>query len=342
MSRKKGKNPQIQAQQTTWGAFGVELNDVNACRKELRRKYGVDNYWQTSDYNTRLFMMFRAQILGMALSRFKWIGLPKTCDTRFLEMTLILQGQASIAFPKKQKGVFYSTQCAQLGRPNIYDNPTAWRAIGNNGFNFSADWKQGVVVWDNRARYPLLEKINIWARELVDIMRTKQLNRQHQKVPFVFKVPQEMQDQAANVYKQVSGGEPAIIGTNGLESFQPDIWMTGVPFIGEELTAEEENIWNEIYLALGIAHQTYKNERMIEDEVRSQKEPSEFVRLDSLNCRREAVKKLNDRFGEYLDEPIKVIWDYDNPSENYNYLKNIKEQVDAEDKQFGRVEEMEV
>ena len=100
--------------------------------------------------------------------------------------------------------------------------------------------------------------------------------------------------------------------------------------IGEELTAEEENIWNEIYLALGIAHQTYKNERMIEDEVRSQKEPSEFVRLDSLNCRREAARKLNDRFGEYLDKEIKVIWDYDNASENYNYLYNIKEQVDSE------------
>ena len=79
---------------------------------------------------------------------------------------------------------------------------------------------------------------------------------------------------------------------------------------------------------------------MIEDEVRSQKEPSEFVRLDSLNCRREAAKKLNDRFGQYLDKEIKVIWDYDNSSENYNYLYNIKEQVEAEDKQFGRVEEM--
>lgn len=341
MSRKKGKNQIVQTQQTSWGAFGVELHDVNKCKKELRKCYGVDTYWQTSDYNTRLFMMFRAQILGMALSRFKWLNLPKTCDTRFLEMTLILQGCASIAFPKKQRGVFYSTQCAQLGRPNIYDNPVAWRAIGNNGFNFSADWKQGVVVWDNRARYPLLEKINIWARELVDIIRTKQLNRQHQKIPYIFKVPQEMQDQAANIYKQVAGGEPAILGTSGLETFQPDVWNTGVQFIGEELTAEEENIWNEIYLALGIAHQTYKNERMIEDEVRSQKEPSEFVRLDSLNCRREACKKLNDRFSEYLDKPIQVIWDYDNPSENYNYSQNVKEQVDAEDKQFGKVEEME-
>ena len=331
MSRKKGKGQRpIECSLTSWGSFGIELNDVRRCKNELKKRYGMDMYWQTSDYNTRLFMMFRAQILGMALSRFKWVGLPKTCDTRYLEMTLILQGQASIAFPKRQKGVFYSTQLAQVGRPNLYDNPTAWRAIGNNGFNFNADWSNGVVVWDNRVRYPLLEKINIWARELVDIVRTKQLNRQHQKIPFVFGVPQEMEQQALNLYKQVSGGEPAVIATPEISRMQPEVWNTDVQFIGEELTAEEENIWNEIYLALGIAHQTYKNERMIEDEVRSQKEPSEFVRLDSLNCMREAAKKLNDRFGEYLDKEIKVIWDYDNASENYNYLYNIKEQLDSE------------
>lgn len=331
MSRKKsGKNQTVQVNQSSWGAMGVELSDIRRCQTEMRKRYGNDMYWQTSDYNTRLFMMFRAEILGMALSRFKWLNLPKTCDTRYLEMTLILQGQASIAFPKKQRGVFYSTQCAQIGRPNVYDNPVAWRAIGNNGFNFNADWTNGVIVWDNRVRYPLLEKVNVWARELVDIVRTKQLNRQHQKIPFVFKVPQEMQDQTANLYKQVAGGEPAIIGTDGLNSLQPEVWMTGVEYIGEELTAEEQNIWNEIYLALGISNQTYKQERMIEDEVKSQREPSELVRLDSLNCRREAAKKLNDRFGEYLDEPIQVIWDYDNASDNYEYLHNLKDRSNGE------------
>lgn len=332
MSRKKGKNPMpTSVYQNAIGGFGVEFTDVSRCRKELKERYGIDNYWQTSDYNTRLFMMFRAQMIGMCLSRFKWIGLPKTCDTRFLEMTLILQGQASIAFPKKQRGVFYSTQLAQVGRPNLYDNPSSWRAIGNNGFNFNANWSNGVVVWDNRMRYPLLEKINIWARELVDIIRTKQLNRQHQKVPFVFKVPQEMQEQAANIYKQVAGGEPAIIGTDGIEKLQPEMWQIGVQYIGEELTAEEQNIWNEFFLAAGISNQTYKAERVIEDEVRSQKEPSQLVRLDSLNCRREAARIMTDRFGEYLPLGyIDVVWDFDNQTENYDYTHNIKEQIEGD------------
>lgn len=328
MTRKKSKN--IKLQPGVSGSFGLnydELMDVRNCAQKDR---GLANYWESAEYNTRLFMMFRAEILGMALSRFKWLNLPKTCDERYLELTLILQGQASIAFPKDKKGVFFSTQLAQISRPNIYDNPTAWRAIGNNGFRFNANWNQGVVVWDNRMRFPLLEKINIWARELTDVVRTKQLNRQHQKIPFIFNVPQEMKNQAENVYKQVSGGSPAIIGTTGLEQFKPEVWITGVPYIGEELNSEMENVWNEVYQCLGIANQTFKTERMIEDEVKSQREPSQMARLDSLLCRREAAKKLNDRFGEYLQEPIRVVWNYDNASDNYNFLHDYKQILDVD------------
>ena len=329
MSRVK-KNTNVQLTEGIPGSFSFNYNELFDMQKCAKGKNGLPNYWESSDYNTRLFMMFRAEILGMAMSRFKWLNLPKTCDERYLELTLILQGQASIAYPKSKPGVFFSTQLAQVSRPNIYDNPTAWRAIGNNGFRFDADWNTGVVVWDNRMRYPLLQKINIWARELTDIVRTKQLNRQHQKIPFIFKVPQEMKGQAENIYKQVSGGSPAIIGTSGMEQFEPDVWMTGVPYIGEELNSEMENVWNEVYQCLGIANQTFKTERMIEDEVKSQREPSQMARLDSLLCRREAAKKLNDRFGEYLKEPIRVVWNYDNASDNYNFKHDLKQVLEVE------------
>jgi len=333
MSRKK-TNSNVKLERGVPGSFSMNFNELMDIKK-CSQKYGKPNYWESADYNTRLFMMFRAEILGMALSRFKWLNLPKTCDERYLELTLILQGQASIAFPKTKKGVFFSTQLAQVSRPNVYDNPTSWRAIGNNGFRFDADWSNGVVVWDNRMRYPLLEKINIWSRELTDIVRTKQLNRQHQKIPFIFNVPQEMKQQAENIYKQVSGGSPAIIGTSGMEQFKPEVWMTGVPYIGEELNSEMENIWNEVYQCLGIANQTFKTERMIEDEVKSQREPSQMTRLDSLTCRREAAKKLSDRFSEYLEDEIRVVWNYDNASDNYNFLHDIKERLEGDDESNG-------
>ena len=312
MSRKKGRNNCTYKQNT------------KACMNQ-------EMYWQTGDYNGRLFWAFRAQIMALALNRYKWINLPETCDERYLEMILLTQGQASIAFPKKQRGIFYTNQCAQIGIPNVYDNPSRWYAIGNNGWRFKCDNRNGVVVWDNRVRFPLMEKIDIWARELVDIVRTKQMNRMHQKIPFIFSVPQEMQDQAVNLYKQWAGGEPAVLGTPDLVRMKPEVWATNIPYIGEELTAEEMNIWNEIYRVLGIANQTFKQERMIQDEVRSQQEPNDLLALDGLNPRREAAKKLNDRFSEYLEAPIYVVWRQDNESENYNFVYNIKDRIESGD-----------
>ena len=304
---------------------------MSKARKQRRHTpYNIDNYWQTADYNSTLFMMYRQQIIKLAMNRFKWINLPKTCDERYLEYTLLFQGVATIAFPRKQRGVFYGTQVAQMSPPNVYDNPTKWLSIGNNGWRFSCSNRNGVIVWDNRARYPLMQMVDIWARELVDVRRTKQLNRMHVKTPYLIKCPPEQELQAENIYKQMAGGEPAIITTTGIETIDIDVIKTDVPYLGEELTAEELNTWQQIYQFLGINNLTYKAERMVQDEVNKRDEQSDLMALDGLNCRREACDKLNERFGDFLDAPITCVWAKDNISDNYNLLMNIKEQADIE------------
>lgn len=302
-------------------------------RKRQRRRHGCyepEMYWESASYNSALFMMYRQQIIKLALSRFKWVNLPSTCDERYLENTLLFQGIATIAFPKRMRGSFFSTQVAQMSPPNVYDNPTKWLSIGNNGWRFKCSNKNGVIVWDNRARYPLMQMIDMWAKELVDIRRTKQINRLHVKTPYIIKCPPEQEQQAINIFKQISGGEPAIIATDGISNINVDVIKTDVPFLGEELTAEEINTWAQIYQTLGIQNLTYKAERMVQDEVNKRDEPSDLMALDGLNCRREACQKLNDRFGMFLDEPIDCVWAKDNRSDNYNFIDNLKEVIEVD------------
>jgi len=211
-----------------------------------------------------------------------------------------------------------------MSPPNIYDNPSRWRSLGNNGWNFKCSPKNGVIVYDNRPRYPIMAMVDMWSRELCDIRRTKQMNRMHQKVPFMIKCTPEQEQQAVNLYKQLAGGEPAIITTTGIESIDVDVIPTPVPFIGEQLTVEELNTWNEIYTMLGIENLSYKTERMVQDEVNKNDEPTDIIALDALNCRREACDRLNERFAEYLDAPISVVWAQDNESSNYNALMNVE------------------
>lgn len=309
--------------------------------RKMRRcnSFGLDNYWQTSDYNSALFMMYRQQIIKLAMNRFKWVNLPPTCNERYLEMTLLFQGIATIAFPSKQRGTFYSTQVAQMSPPNVYDNPTKWLSVGNNGWRFKCSNRNGVIVWDNRARYPLMQMVDMWARELVDIRRTKQLNRMHVKTPYLIKCSPEQEQQAENIYKQMAGGEPAIITTTGIENIDIDVIKTDVPYLGEELTAEEINTWQQIYQMLGIENLTFKAERMVQDEVNKRDEPSDLMALDGLNCRREACEQLNERFSDYLEAPATCIWAKDNISQNFNFMANIKEQLELDEGEVSNYDE---
>lgn len=296
-----------------------------------RDEYGNWEYWQSASMNQRTYQYYVDIILKMALSRFRWINLPSTCDERYLEWTLITQGMASIAYPRKMRGTFLSLQCAPQGQPNMYDRPNRWLAIGQNGTRFSCDRKNGVVVFDNETRYPLMNGIMLYANELTHLRITRRMNRMHQQVPFILTGPQERRQDMVNMFKQVAGGEPAILATDDIQQIQYAAMSTGVEFIGEELAVDEQNVWGRIYTMLGIKNTTLKQERQTEDEIRAQAAPTELVLSSSLEERRKAARELNERFGAYLEKPIEVIWRQDNESQNWNLAHNAQQMIQAGD-----------
>lgn len=286
-------------------------------------------YWQSQTYNTRLVNMYRNIIVQMAMSRFKWLNLPPKCDARFLEWTLLYEGVATIAFPRNQEGTFYSTRATFDSAPNVYDNFYKWRSTGNNGWNFYCTPNNGVLVWDNNTRYPLMSGIMIKAQELAHIQLTKEMNRFHQQIPWILKGPESRKNDMINIVKQVAGGEQAIITTNGFDDIEVEALMTNVPYLGEDLAQDEKNTWNDVYQMLGIENSTLKMERQTQDEVHAQKQPTTMVALASLSERRKAAEYLNEHFGQYLLKPIDVVWNADNRSENYNFLHNDKSMLEV-------------
>ena len=296
-------------------------------------------YWQSASYTNRVYSMYRNQILSLALTRFEWHNLPPTCNTRYLEWTLLTQGQATIAFPKEQPGIFYSTQVSWNGAPNIYDNPTAWTSIGNNGWRFSANPSSGVVVWDNLLRMPILDSIDLMARELTDLTRTEQINRLHQKTPFILTGPQDKKIDLQNIWKQIAGGEPAVIGTDGLSQIEVSAIKTDVPFLASEIDAAIQNCWTRIYQLLGIDSLPFKQERQVEDEIISQQTPSSVQALGFLAARREAAEVLNERFSQYLSEPITVTMREDWETDNFDMTHNLKDRIEAEDGDLSDLKE---
>lgn len=287
----------------------------------VRKGFGL-NYWGTQDYNQRLYNYYRDIMLKMATNRFKWVNLPKSCNARYLNFILATEGVATIAFPTKMRGTFFSTKAVLKGVPNVYDEYPEWESFGNNGWRFDCTPENGVLVWDNTTRFPIMESIDLYATELVHIRMTKNMNRFHQQIPYILRGPQEKRYDMENLMKQVAGGELAIIATDGISTIETDAIQTNVPYIGEQLTADEQSVWNRIYTMMGIENTPFKSERQTEDEVRAQKSPAQIVRMSTLSCLRDACDKLNSRFGEYLDGEIGVVWNQDNISENWNLMHN--------------------
>lgn len=293
--------------------------------KTLQKMAGFynDNYWQSLSMNEAWFRFYRWRIATLAQNRYRWIGLPSTCDVRYLELTLYLQGRATIAFPKKQKGIFYSTQAAFDGRPNIYGYPSRWRSIGSNGWNFTVNRTNGVYIYDNSQRYPLAAVADIYARELADIQRTMQINRYHQKIPLVLTGDQDKALDMTNLAKQVGGGEPMIIGYETLRDINIDVLTDKpAPFIGDKLVEAQEAVWKQVFETLGVPNISFKTERMIEDEVTNQQSGTSIMLLDGLRERRKAAELLNMRFPQYFKEPVRVEFNQDWESDVYNDFHN--------------------
>lgn len=278
-------------------------------------------YWQTEAYNQHLFNMFQNDLIELALSRFRWVGLPETCNERYLEWVLLTEGSATLAYPSLTSKTLLSLKSVQQGAPNMYDEPRSWRALGATGkTNFMCNWTNGVWIWENSTRYPLMVKINIWARELADIMRTKQINRYHMRMPLVITGPQDRAFDVQNFYKNIANGEPFVLAYDNFSDIQTSATMPerAREYIGDKLQAEWSNTWDAIYRELGIDSMPFKEERMIEDEVNSTMQPTELARLSPLTTRRAACDKLNARFGDRLAAPITVVWARDNITDNYD------------------------
>jgi hypothetical protein len=289
------------------------------------------NYWQSDEYNARMYNFYFNLIEQMAMSRFKWIGLPNTCDAWFLERTLFYEGFATIATPKNHAltGSFFSTRAVTKTPPNVYDRPTQWYSMGNRGWSFEVDPTNGVLVFDNTTRMPLSEGVSLYASELTHIQLTKRMNRFHQQIPWILVGPQEKKYDMQNLVKQVAGGELAILATNGMDSFEPKTLATNVPYIVDKMNEDERQVWDNIYIMLGYDNNPFKAERQTSDEIKAQQSPASGVRMAYLQCRRDACDDLNNYFGKYFPEEVRCVWNDDYESDNWALMNNAKMLLEA-------------
>lgn len=292
--------------------------------RSSKNPHWLADEWQSA-YDKNLEML-----MNIAMNRFKWIGLPNTCDERFLQRQLLIHGNATICHRVGMPDVWQTLIAAPFGEFDVYGVPTQWNAYGygnqDAGTQYRVTRENGVFVYYSNTRTNPWPALNQFARKLAYYERTEIMNLSHQLTPWLFTAPQEKELEVINLMFQVMEGKPAVVGDKNLLELANGIQAlnTNVPFIGEELNRGYQNTLNQAMLYLGVPHLAFeKGERMIEDEARANTAPTTVNLLNCLNAQRKASDELNERFGLNT----KVVFAEDLTSLNYNYTNNIEAQA---------------
>lgn len=267
-------------------------------------------------------------LLAIAMNRFRWEGLPDTCDPRFLEMQLHKVGIATICHREGMPDVWQSLMAMPQGTFNSYGIPVKWNAKGWDKSEFPVTPATGELVYYSQTRLNPWGAIVQYATKLTHIQRTSDVNLMHQQKPWIMLMPQEKKTELVNIYKQASGYEPVILGDSANKAlldlnegncFTLDL---KVPYIGKELSEQYQNTLNQYLLFMGVPHIMFeKSERMITEEATAGNSTTNIILKNCLDSRRWACERLRKLSPETFGDTYVYLND-DWESYNYNYLNN--------------------
>lgn len=283
-------------------------------------------FTSTLNENVRTYRLYLDQILEIAIARYKWNGLPKTIDERFLELTLSGKNGAVLFFKDENIG-HLALPCTMSGRFNVYKIPIQRRAYAVNGYQATRDDTNSVIIYSNQLHngMSVYNRLVQYAKDLYLIDSIIMVNVNAQKTPLMLLADEKQMLTLKNLYMKYDGNQPFIFGDrNDLNPNSIQALVTGAPYVADKLYELKQNIWNEVLTFLGVPNvQMNKKERLITDEVNRGLGGVFASRYSGLLSRRQACDQINEMFG------LNISVEYRNESET----DNVK--AEAEDTMEG-------
>ena len=280
----------------------------------------------TLNENVRTYRLYLDQILEIAIARYKWDGLPKTIDERFLELTLCGKNGTVLFFKDENIG-HLALPCTMSGRFNVYNIPIQRRAYAVNGYQATRDDTNSVIIYSNQLHngMSIYNRLIQYAKDLYLIDSIIMVNVNAQKTPLMLLADEKQMLTLKNLYMKYDGNQPFIFGDrNDLNPNSIQALVTGAPYVADKLYELKQNIWNEVLTFLGVPNvQMNKKERLITDEVNRGLGGVFASRYSGLLSRRQACDQINEMFG------LNISVEYRNESET-DYVK-----TEAEDTKEG-------
>ncbi len=253
--------------------------------------------------NKMAYMTYYAQLLEIAISRFKWINLPKTVDARFLELALNTKGFA--LFFKDEDIGYLGMNTTIGGQLSNYNIPINRQAFASNGYKANRTIRDSVIVWNNLIHTNGQLKLLEFSKDLYNLECIIRTNANAQKTPLMILCDERTRLTMENLYQKYEGNAPFIFGSSrnsDLSVTSIQAMNTQAPYLADKLYQLKANIWNEALTFLGISNISItKKERMISDEVNRMQGGVLASRYSATEARKQACEEINNMFGLNID-----------------------------------------
>ena len=277
-----------------------------------------------------LYNHYYTRLAGVAVTRYRWLGLPDNIDPMRLEYLLVLQGGLAAFTHLRQDeelvgtgqdnadaGRFTVTR-ASYGGAQLDDlfNPASYRPYGPRLMGLKTfttngpldEWR-GVPIWGDALRMNYDgQAIELWANRLARASLVVDTNMMSTTRGVILTTTQDQLLTAQTVLETTMSGIPAFVTSKG---FDPDTIKAldlGVhPETVERSHVVAMRLWNEALMALGVqAGAQEKTERLTDDEVQAIRGGVESVRRRTLTPRQQAATYINRRYfaGDKIVEVI--------------------------------------
>lgn len=245
------------------------------------------------------------RLASIAMSCFKWDGLPDSVDPRFVEYTLFYNSNG-LFFNDEVLGHLF-LPCATAGNFDVYNIPTKRNAYASNGFQSMKTDKDSVLVYDNLMHMSLLPIIQTFCKRLTNIEITKDINLRAQKTPILLQCTQQQRLTLENLFMKIDMNVPVIYADKALDLDSLKVLDLHAPFLVSDLQKEKLNVMQEALAFLGVGGlEIEKRERLNTHETQEARQASTAQRENRLKARQQAAEQINKMFD------LNVSVEYDN------------------------------
>lgn len=236
------------------------------------------------------------RLSDIMMSRFKWEGLPDTCDERALEITLNYYGWA-LFFNDSDMGYMH-TPCDLSGPYNVY-----YESINRHAYsyNYNKDYTidNSILIRGNTSMIPDYIILVNYVPKIANAIRSIDVHTETLKKPFFIECEEKERKSVQRALSDVADNDIAVIGRKAVDRMSSlNVLNTGIQCYLTDMWANAQSYLQQCLNALGVDNSfSSKKERMVQAEATGNDITIRHTLENELKCRQRACELINKMYG---------------------------------------------